>query len=260
MKSTAKDREFAKRFACSVSTLQRWRRQGAPLGDSKAMPDWLASRRTLPSGTLGKLARSPRRRPATPKSESPTEDAEAADEGAPHTLRRLEVGERLAHQSMLGAVLDGDPIKIKAARAHWIAIAGELRRFDSSVDRERRESDSIARGEAESVLKSIMRTVRISLREAVLFAALQRLPADQQTSVAQVLGATIDSWLVTACDCLSGAGLLDGSPLPGWAKSALTAQLSNQFPGVDLATNSEAVRVFVREFTAKQTEAMIDRR
>lgn len=65
MKKTRKPKETptkltddaaAKRYGVSERTVRRWRRDGAPLDDPKAMGEWLAQRRQLPPGAVPGLA------------------------------------------------------------------------------------------------------------------------------------------------------------------------------------------------------------
>src|SRR5690554_4608853 len=53
-KTTTKltDDAAAKRYGVSERTVRRWRRDGAPLGDDKAMEEWLAARRQVPDGAV----------------------------------------------------------------------------------------------------------------------------------------------------------------------------------------------------------------
>ncbi|MBX3743815.1 MAG: hypothetical protein KF833_00760 [Verrucomicrobiae bacterium] len=80
--------------------------------------------------------------PPTPPVEPPAgaacADAGDGDEGAAQALRRLEAGERQAHNAFLRAVESGDPRAIASSRRGWLAVCEALRKADLAVSEVRR--------------------------------------------------------------------------------------------------------------------------
>ena len=97
------------------------------MSDPKAMREWLASRKNIPSA----LATAP---------EGPATNGEQVEAtGAGATLNRLERSEVAAYSRLQRAIEEGDPLAIKTCRESWLRIADALRHYERAVSEDKRQ-------------------------------------------------------------------------------------------------------------------------
>src|SRR5690242_9238555 len=100
--NTFTDKELAAKWHCSVRSVQRWRKAGAPVHDDSAMRLWLAGRKNLPPGTRALLEAASKADVAKAVAELSAPDVGGI--GAPAALRRLEQFEANAFELLQTAL------------------------------------------------------------------------------------------------------------------------------------------------------------
>ena len=210
------DAKQAKKWACDTRTIRRWRKDGAPLANQKAMPTWLAGRKSLPPGTAALVAS----RTARALGRAATADASEATTGAPAALRRLESAESATYRVLQVALKSGNPSAVKAARETWLAITTVLRRFDAQVERGLRDSDElIPRGEAERCVGSFMYWLRLAARQAANTMISNLSAHTDLVGAFETLKAQLWENLISALAAMASSPCKAGLP-PWWLKAA----------------------------------------
>lgn len=140
MKTT--NRSLAKRYHCTVKTISRWRSQGAPLANPKALRAWIADHKNIPPDSAP-----PAGAPGKPLPEGT---------GAGLALRRLEQAEAEAAAAFELAAKKGDPLAMRSARTNWLGIVESLRKLHRSVDlADRIQGSTVSREAVEQALRTV---------------------------------------------------------------------------------------------------------
>jgi hypothetical protein len=136
-------------WGVSISAVQRWKREKAPLDSTESMIAWLSNKKRLTDKCRARIAQvvkeaaneldapesEPERRPVRPP--------EAQGAGA--ALRRLEAQETMSYERFIALTQAKvlDHAAIKAAREEWLKIGDALRKYDLMVEANRRDSGEL---------------------------------------------------------------------------------------------------------------------
>ena len=219
------DTKLAQKWGCDTRTIRRWRKDGAPLANQKAMHTWLAGRKSLPPGTQAILAsRSARVLSAA----ASAVDSETS--GAASALRRLETAERACYRMLQSALKSGSPPAIKASRENWLAVGNQLRQYDRQIERDQRDAgELIPRTEVEKHVGHFAYWMRLASRQAA--ATMLDQVTDYPDKVAAFNAVTGQLW----DNILSALSVYSSKPcaaqLPPWWIRAACASLDDAFSG-----------------------------
>jgi hypothetical protein len=144
-KNTKPSKTLCKTYRCTARTIRRWRQHGAPLNSPAKMRGWLANRKNIPQRIATEVTQ-----PTAAGAVAPLET------GAPFTLGRLEGSEADAFTAFQRALKSNDLLGVRQARETWLRVSAELRRYDRSVDRYRRQThEQISREEVEVFCRAL---------------------------------------------------------------------------------------------------------
>jgi hypothetical protein len=242
---------LAKKFNCGPRTIQRWKRDGAPLQDNAAMWQWLAGRKNLPPGTAAMLAKK-----SAAGMACSIDDAAGASTGAPAALRRLEAVEQKAFSMLVKALKTGDPVAVRNGRELWLKTGDSLRRYDLLVERSRRDTgELVPRGEVEGHLRHFIHFLRIGLTRAACRIAEESVGlsvGDMNQLVSDVFHDSVLSSLAVA------AARPTPMQLPPWFIMAATTPMGDSF--TDAESIVEDRRRAIEEVFQALVEANTDAR
>lgn len=227
MKTTSKDavdRQTSRKYKCSLRTARRWRSEGAPVGDPDALRVWLSTQKNLPVHTRQLLDR--HARPA--KARKPG-SAAGESEGAPAALRRLEAAELSAWKRFEAASQAGDAFAVKSARQNWLGVSAELRRFDESVGRERRQSDVLPRDEAMIAIANTVWSLNLHLRTSLAEICTAVRKADNIGQAIDAAKMVCDRLMITSTALASSGVFFPGLRDHPWVVKALEAGLEDRW-------------------------------
>ena len=221
---TKLDRATARTWKTSTRTARRWRTEGAPLDDAKRMRAWLSSQKHVPDGTRAKLDRPGK---VAKAGRSRAHGAEPA--GAPGALNRLEQAEVAAWRAFETACESADPVRLKAARRHWLEVTGELRRLDQAVGGARRTGDLVPRKAAEDAIASVLWSLHLHIRGSLPEVCITARRASSD-GLAIDAGKQIVDRLLAATVALAS----DGTFMPAlrdapWASAAIVRGLEDRY-------------------------------
>jgi hypothetical protein len=216
---------IADRWHCSVRSVFRWVKDGAPVNDDVAMRSWLTTRKNLPAGTVSVLEAESRA--VKTAFELPAIDPNTI--GAPAALKRLEQFEAAAFMLLQAALQGGDPVSIKSARDSWLKCGDSLRRYDLLVEQSRRTSDEmIRRSDAEAWVQSFVYYMRVAGRRSA--EALAPVVVGQGViEIAESFTKVHWSNILTTVASLGSAK--SQSRLPDWWVKAATQEMGNALNG-----------------------------
>jgi hypothetical protein len=130
------DADIASFWGISDRTFRRWKSDGAPIHDEKAMQAWLATRKNLPHSVLEKL-----KLPTVAGGVSILVGRGTSGAGA--ALKRLQEAELAAFERLQVAIAGGNPLLIKEAREGWTKLCESLRKYELLVEASRREAGEL---------------------------------------------------------------------------------------------------------------------
>jgi hypothetical protein len=228
---------IAAEYGCSVRTVARWKREGAPLDDPIQTRAWLATRKNLPAATRAKLATEAKRRRTRIASESDAE-SEAVGIGAAAALRRLEQSEAESYNLLQSAIREGEPMEIKCARENWLKIGDSLRRYDLLVEKGRRDAgELIPREEIEGHISAFVRFFKIACLRLTNSLAPQ-LGGLSVADIHDVLKRAILEDILLAFAAIAVRPC--AARLPDWFISSATGPMADTLVGADEATKARA--------------------
>ncbi len=147
----------------------------------------------------------------------PTKKAKAGTQGAGHALGRLEEMEAQAHQTFLAALKTGDQATIKFAHDMWIALLRQLRSFEASIDKEKREiGEVLPQVEVKKFCFQIGAAIARSGPELTKRIALDAAKETDHRIIAADLWKHVPESLLTYLD-----HALHASKLPPWAVASV---------------------------------------
>ncbi len=260
MKGQFSNEKLAKKYGTTERGIRRWRTDGCPFGRGEsAVWEWLSTRRSLPKRTSELLLAWAGRQVAElpPILAAQTTSGEV---GAVAALSRWERIENALGRLVEGAIPTGDVSRTTALAALHESASKELRHYDKIITPGRRLGDVTPTADAQAILQSFYWHLRNNMRDGVLHATTRLLPSEHGSTVTPILASVLDSYLLVVASTLAGCGLVNGQPLPAWAKSALEKQLGNQFPKTDLGEQGRMISDIVKEVTAVQAEAVVKHR
>ena len=218
------DKAIAATWQCSVRSVRRWRKQGAPLDDHAAMRKWLAGRKHLPPGTLALLEAATKADVAKAVGELSAPDTGAI--GAPAALRRLEQFEANAFALLQTALKSGDPMAIRNARDTWLKAGDSLRRYDILVEQNRRTNDELVpRAEMERHVASFTHTLRLAGRRAASTIAPVIVGLVNPHEIAEIVTRSVWENVLSALAALSSSRC--AAQLPVWWVKAAAEDMDN---------------------------------
>jgi hypothetical protein len=253
---TLSDSKLALKWGCDVRTIRRWRKAGAPLASAGKMAVWLTARKNLPPRTEAILSGQSAKVMSKASASSETE----GNTGAAGALRRLESAERVTYKMLQTALKSGSSPAIKTARENWLAIGNQLRQYDLSVARDRRDSgELIPRAEMEAHAASFMYWLRMAAhRAAQKMAGLLSLTRDTVTISNAVREQFWDDMLSALAALASKPGKMH---VPEWWIASATKGMDGGFtdPGSAVAKRQQALEQVFEMVVASNAQQRIEK-
>lgn len=213
--------EYAEQWATTPRTVSRWKLDGAPLGDNRAMRTWLASRKNLPAGTRAILSAENRSRTAKGHDADKLTDLNV---GSAAALDRLERAEAQAGLALERAKRGGDAMEIKVARRAWLDVCRELLRYDNAVESTRRRTgEVIQRAECERIVRALGHALE-SARKIMSAALAPALSGHGPMEISRILNEALYERTFSAIAAMEG---LPHFQVPQWATEALKAVMKD---------------------------------
>ena len=222
------DAKLALKWGCDSRTIRRWRKDGAPLENTREMMPWLSGRKHLPPGTAAIVSK--QAAGAISKIATTNETEGSNSEGAAGALRRLESAERTTYRMLQSALRSGSPPAIKASRENWLAVGNQLRQYDRQVERDRRDSgELVPRAEMEAAVNHFMHHLRMASRQSAMSMAPRLVHTD---IIALSEGMRVQFW----DNMIASLAMLSSRPcqsrLPAWWLAAAVKDLGDAFQDV----------------------------
>ncbi len=226
-----------------MRSIRRWRSQGAPLDNERALTAWIASRRSAPR------AGGPTPPPPPSKPTAPASPPAGGLEGLRGSVARLAAAEVEAREDYRRARLAGDASEKRLAERAWLEISEALRRAHLSLtETEREAGDFVARVEVERLLTNAGRALGL-----LGFELTQGLAGEvaRQTEPGAII-----HLLRTAFDSRIRLALANPADAPPWLRRAFVMGAALG-PGAEDWTENFATlaRAFVRTHDASVLEA-----